>query len=322
MDKLCFTERVRIDVHQHLWSEPLVAALARRNTAPCLRRDGQAWRLRLPAEAACMLDVAGDEPTHRANLLALDGVDGALVALSSALGVERLAPDEARPLLDAYDEGVAELPAQFGAWAATSLTEIDVDGLGRALAAGAAGLCLPSTALSTRHGLDRCGPLLELLEHADAPLFVHPGPDPWATPVQSIEPRPGWWPAMTEYVAGMNEAWHMFVAYGRAAHPRLRVVFAMLAGGGPLHLERLAARGGPADRAIDPGLFYDTSSYGARTIDALVRVVGVDQLVHGSDRPVAVPFAPPGPLGEAAWRAMTEINPRRLLGAEAVAVAA
>jgi predicted TIM-barrel fold metal-dependent hydrolase len=119
---------------------------------------------------------------------------------------------------------------------------------------------------------------------------------------------------MTEYVSGLHAAWHAFLAAGRRALPRLRVVFAALAGGAPLHLERLAARGGPAERALDPLVFYETSSYGPRALDAMARVVGVDQLVHGSDRPVVAPCVAPGPLGPAAWRAMTEANPARLLG--------
>src|SRR4051794_35679567 len=195
---------MRMDVHQHLWSEPLVEALSQRRSAPCLRRDGQAWRLRLPTEPSCLIDVAGDAPDRRAGLLALDGVDGALVALSTALGVEGLHPDEARPLLDAYADGVAALPSAFGAWAAVSLADADPAEVDAALARGAAGLCLPSGALATPFGLDRCGPLLERLERAGLPLFVHPGPDPWAVPVQPIEPRPEWWPAMTDYVAGMH----------------------------------------------------------------------------------------------------------------------
>jgi len=313
---------MRIDVHQHLWSEPLVAALARRESTPCVRREGQAWRLHLPAEQPWRIDVAGDEPGHRANLLALDGVDGALVALSTALGIEALAPDAAAGLLDAYEQGVAGLPREFGWWASAALTEIDAAAVDAALARGAAGLCLPSAALASRFGLDRVGPLLEVLERRGAPLFVHPGPDPWGGAARAIERRPEWWPAMTDYIAGMNEAWHNVVAHGRRAHPRLRVVFAMLAGGAPLHLERLAARGGPVDQPVDRGCFYDTSSYGARMIDAMVRVVGIDQLVHGSDRPVAAPFPAPGPLGDAAWRAMTETNPGRMLGRVAEAAAA
>ena len=63
----------------------------------------------------------------------------------------------------------------------------------------------------------------------------------------------------------------------------------MLAGGAPLHAERLAVRGGPADAVHDELTFFDVSSYGPRTVDAMLRVVGADRLVHGSDRPVAEP---------------------------------
>ena len=94
IDKGALLEGMRIDVHQHLWSEPLVAALAQRRTAPCVRRDGQAWRLSLPAEQSCLIDVVGDEPEHRASLLALDGVDAALIAPSTALGIEGLEKSE------------------------------------------------------------------------------------------------------------------------------------------------------------------------------------------------------------------------------------
>ncbi len=126
---------------------------------------------------------------------------------------------------------------------------------------------------------------------------------------------------MTRYVADMNAAWHAFAAFGRPSHPRLRAVFAMLAGGAPLHAERLAARGGPAGAVADDRVFYDTSSYGARTIDAVVRCVGIDQLVHGTDRPV-VDAGPAAPLGRAAHAAMVGANVARLLGGRAVAVAA
>ena len=94
-------------------------------------------------------------------------------------------------------------------------------------------------------------------------------------------------------------------------------VFAMLAGCGPLHAERLAARGGPADAIHDPLIWFDSSSYGARTLDSMLRMVGVDRLVHGSDRPV---IAAPDPhrLGDAVDHAMTVGNPERVLGATAV----
>ena len=49
----------------------------------------------------------------------------------------------------------------------------------------------------------------------------------------------------------MQAAWLTFATHGRRELPRLRVVYAMLAGGGPLLSERLATRGGPA-RSISP----------------------------------------------------------------------
>jgi 6-methylsalicylate decarboxylase len=108
----------------------------------------------------------------------------------------------------------------------------------------------------------------------------------------------------------MQTAWHAFAVWGRPAHPGLRACFAMLAGLAPLQRERLVARGGRA--ASDPDVFLDTSSYGARAIDAVIREVGVDRLVHGSDRPV---IRDPGPaLGDAVEVALRERNPARLLG--------
>ena len=73
----------------------------------------------------------------------------------------------------------------------------------------------------------------------------------------------------------MQAAWFAFLHAGRRAHPRLRVLFAMLAGGAPLQLERFAARGGTVPAAPDPLVFYDTSSYGPRMLEAMIGAVGV-----------------------------------------------
>jgi hypothetical protein len=76
-----------------------------------------------------------------------------------------------------------------------------------------------------------------------------------------------------------------------AEPPEVTVVFALLAGLAPLQIERLGARGGPAVQALGDRFFYDVSSYGPVAIAAVARVVGVQQLVYGSDRPMATPPA-------------------------------
>src|SRR6185437_15838388 len=201
---------------------------------------------------------------------------------------------EAEPLLDAFHAGVLALGEPFALWGSLPLADPAPERVDALLAAGAAGLCLPAAALASPAGLAALGPALERL--APAPLLIHPGAAP---PGASLS----WWPAMTSYVAEMSAAWHAWAAWGRADHPRLPVVFAMLAGLAPLHSERLAARGGPADAVHDQLTVFDTSSYGHRALDAMLRAVGVDRLLYGSDRPVVAPY-PLGALGVAAEHAI------------------
>jgi predicted TIM-barrel fold metal-dependent hydrolase len=292
-----------IDIHQHLWPEPLLRELSRRSEPPMLARRAGGWTVRLRGEPEAPVDLADHDPDRRAALVAADGLDRALVAPSVPLGIEALAAGEAEPLLAAYHDGVAALPAAFGAWAAVGLAEPEPAALGRQLDAGFVGACVAAGALGEPEGFDRLGPVLETLERRDAPLFVHPGP---ATTPPGV---PDWWPALTDYVAAMQTAWHAFAVWGRPAHPQLRVCFAMLAGLAPLQRERLVARGGVA--VNDPGVFLDVSSYGERAVDAVLREVGVDRLVHGSDRPVIA--GAELPLGEAVQTALRERNPARLL---------
>jgi hypothetical protein len=304
---------LQIDVHQHLWPEALLGELARRREAPRLRRRRDGWVVEVPGEPDAAVELADHDPDRRVDLLRGDGLDRAYVALSSPLGIEALPPDAARPLLDAWHEGAAALPAELGAWAAPSVSAPDPGHLGELLDRGFVGACLPAEALASATGFDRCGSLLELLDARGAPLLVHPGPGPDTLRVPAIGAAtaavPSWWPAVTRYVAAMNAAWHAFARFGRPSHPRLRVCFAMLAGLAPLHRERLLARGGRA--AADPDVFLDTSSYGPRAVDAMIRELGVDALAYGSDRPV-IP-AQKLALGEAVELALRVRNPARLL---------
>ncbi|WP_433327097.1 amidohydrolase family protein [Spirillospora sp. CA-294931] len=289
-----------IDVHQHLWGPPLVSALRSRREPPFL--DG--WTLRLEGEPPYEVNPSDHDAARRAGLVGADGLERALVSLSSPLGIEWLPDAEARPLLDAYHEGAAALPPEFGAWAAANVRDIDPGAAAEALDAGFAGLQLPATALLDASGYARCAPLLDLLESRGLPLFVHPGAAP-PTP-----DAPAWWPALVPYVQQMHAAWFAFRTSGRPRHPNLRVCFAMLAGLAPLHGERLAARGGGRG-TVDPAAFVETSSYGPRAVDAAARAIGVDVVVHGTDRPYAGPSDPA--MGEAAHHAIRVSNPHRLL---------
>lgn len=293
-----------VDVHQHLWGRSFVAALRARDEPPFL--DG--WTLHLAGEAPYQVPAADHDVTRRADLAAGDGLGRALVSLSSPLGVEWLPADQARPLLDAYHEDAAGLPEPFGAWAAACVGDVDAGAAAAALDLGFVGLQLPADALADAAGYARCAPLLDLLEERDLPLFVHPGP------AAGGSEGPGWWPAMVPYVQQMHAAWFAFRAFGRPRHPRLRVCFALLAGLAPLHGERFAARGDGSLADVDPDMYVETSSYGPVGVEAIVRALGVNAVVQGSDRPYASPPRHPGfGLGGPAAYAFRITNPRRLL---------
>jgi predicted TIM-barrel fold metal-dependent hydrolase len=280
---------MQIDVHQHIWTAELLDVLAARQTLPFVRRSHGLTMLHTAGEQPYVVDREAEVPRRRARLVRGDGLDLALVALSSAIGVEALPRDQADELIEAHLEGALALPGEFAAWGPIALEWPDPRDVDRLLARGCVGVCLPAGALAGPDALALVAPLLERLAERGAPLFVHPGPAPGWSPVEATLSEPLWWRPLTDYVAQMQAAWLTFATLGRREHPRLRVVFAMLAGGAPLLSERLAARGGPAVDLSDPLVFYDTSSYGPAAVEAMARRVGGEQLVYGSDRPVVEP---------------------------------
>jgi hypothetical protein len=318
MDKVSLPHR--IDIHQHVWTEPLIEALARRDTPPFARPANGRFALYAAGEAPATVEAGAGAVESRLAQLDRDGIDRAVVSLSCPIGIESLPRVEAEPLLDAYEAGVTALPPCFEAWGAIALEHAGPADVDRVLDAGFVGLSMPAGAFSTPRHVEQLAPVLERLEARGATLFVHPGPGlrrAGDSPGERDVSAPAWWPALTRYLFEMQSAWLALLAEGRPAHPDLAVVFAMLAGCAPLHRERLAGRGGPACKTADPLFFYDCSSYGTQALDAMVRCVGVEQIGFGSDRPVVEPTS--CHLGDAARHAIEVTNPARALNGLGVA---
>jgi hypothetical protein len=288
---------MRYDIHQHLWPTPFLAALRARRRPPRLA----GWTLELPGEAPYEVDP-GAHDVGRRTAAATDDVVG--MAVSAALGLDRLVPGESAELAAAWHDGALALPAPYRAWATAGTVEPDPAALQAALDAGAIGLELAADVLAAPGGLEHLAPLLGVLEAAERPLLVHPGP-------AATDGRPAWWAPVVPYVAQLHAAWWAWADGGRERFPRLPVCFVALAGLGPLHGERHRARGGTRAGTVDPLTFVETSSYGTQAVDAVVRVLGIDVVCHGSD----LPYAEPGrlALGDAALHAIHSVNPGHLL---------
>jgi hypothetical protein len=107
---------MHVDVHQHVWTAPLLDQLAVRETPPLVRRMNGLTVLHCDAEQPYVIDVAAEAAVRRALLVREDGLDLALVAISSPIGIEALPREASQELIDAHLDGVDALPSEFAAW--------------------------------------------------------------------------------------------------------------------------------------------------------------------------------------------------------------
>ena len=287
------------DTHQHLWPAELVDRLRSRTAPPCLR----GWTLHLEGRPPQPIDPAHHDVAVRLDHDRCDGVDGTWLALDPSL-VDQ--PD----LVTAWLDGVGRLAPHFRAWVPGG---DDLDRLATRLADGCVGVQLSATAVASPTGWERVEPLLAVAEAAGRPVLVHPG---GSTGLATGGPAPAWWGPVVDDVAQLQAAWWAWHAAGvRARFGSLRVVFAGGAGLAPVLHERRTASGG-GRLTVDPDLFVDTAGCGPQALDALVRVLGIDVLVAGSDRPHTEPLGSQvldRALGDAATHAVRVANPARLL---------
>jgi predicted TIM-barrel fold metal-dependent hydrolase len=281
------------DLHQHLWSEPFVDALRRRTSPPRLDDDVLETR-----EGRFPVDLAQHDPETRIAALDRDEIDVAVLSLQPSLGLGDLASSECDELEHAWVEGVRSLDSpRFRAFSPSCVRD------------GFVGVSLGSSAFLD---FDAAAPLLDAVAASGATVFVHPEAGPAAH-----DTRPDWWEWVVGYPARMQEAYVAWLAFGRERWPTVRVLFAMLAGGGPFQLERLARRGVDVRSALDPNTFFDVSTHGRRAIELCVETFGVGQLVYGSDTPV-VDSRPTldavRGFGDAVTYVLQSDTPARLLG--------
>ena len=282
------------DVHQHLWPEAFIAALRERTTPPFL--DG--GELTTP-EGSFPVDLEGHDVVARVRALDRDGIDVAVLSLQTSLGLESLPDEDRHPLEETWAAGIKEVVSSGGRFLAFSPSRVR-DGF--------VGVSLGSSVLTD---LDGASPALDAVEAAGTTVFVHPDAGRAAGPA-----RPAWWDWVTGYPARMQEAYLAWLAFGRERWPTLRVLFAMLAGGGPFQLERLARRGVDVRSALDPNTFFDVSTHGRRAIELCIQTFGVAQLAYGSDTPVVDSGATLDAVrgfGDAVTHVLQSDTPTRLL---------
>jgi predicted TIM-barrel fold metal-dependent hydrolase len=262
----------RFDVHQHLWPEELVAALARRREPP--RLVGSRLDLR---EGSYETDLGAHDLETRLRLLDRHEIDVAVVSFPPTIGFE-----EAPGLAEAYDEGILEMAAASHGRIRPLACVEERDGF--------VGTCVSAQSI-VRDPLAVQGSL----------LFVHPGYSP-----PPPDGKPSWWTPVVEYAAQMQAAYAAWLAGGRSDVP---IVFAIMAGGAPFQLERLRSRGDRSE--VPPNVYFDTASYGRQAVGLTIVACGVERILFGSDAPVMDPRTTIEALG-GLFDTLAGENPARL----------
>jgi hypothetical protein len=283
------------DVHQHLWPAPFVGALKARTASPCLSGDELVTR-----EGRFRVDLARHEPEERLRVLDRDGIDVAVLSLQPSLGLDDLAEPERVELEETWAESALALVANSGGrFLAFSPSRVQP---------GFVGVSVGSSELTD---VDGAALTLDAAAEAGVAVFVHP--EAGRTPARG---RPSWWEWVTGYPARTQEAYLAWLAFGRQRWPSLRVLFAMLGGGGPFQLERLARQGVDVRSTLDPNTFFEVSSHGRRAIELCLETYGVGQVAYGSDLPVVDPrptLDAVRSFGDAVRHVLQSDTPSRLL---------
>jgi len=255
--------------------------------------------LELAGEGESEIDPGAHDLDQRIALLDRWELDVAVVSLQPTLGIAQLPADDAAELVSTYERGILELASASGGRLMPLAAGADVDGF--------AGACIGAPELAD---LDLLGPKLDELVRRDAVLFVHPGPA-GAPPAGA----PAWWAAVVDYTAQMQAGYAAWLDAGASRWPTLDVVFAMLAGGAPIQLERLRSRGVSGRDVLHDTIFFEISSYGNRALELCMATFGVSQLVFGTDVPVLDPEPALDAVrgfGDAVTDALCNQNPARL----------
>ena len=198
---------MQVDLHQHLWPAPFVAALRARREPP--RLDG----LDAPARGRAAARVRPGHARRR-------GPGGPRGRRRSRPGVHlprRVARH--RPAARGRGRRARGRVAGGRARAARALRGVDAGAHARRRSRtrwrpGRSASSSPADRLAAPGALADLAPLLGTLEAADRPLFVHPGP------AGDTTGRPVWWGAVVPYVAQLHAAWWAWADGGRERFPR------------------------------------------------------------------------------------------------------
>lgn len=293
---------MKIDMHAH-WRPPaLIDALRARSLPPCIRRNAVGAEVLCVGNTEELLAEAFDDEAMRLEEMDRQGIDADVLSLLGSFSwIERMPVEQGLPFArlanDSLSAMCARHPGRFAAYACVPLTDLEAGAaeFERAMTLpGMIGVQLPASGFLTREAALRMRPLLEVAHRHRAAVFVHWGPLPG-----EAWPRVG--PA-TDNARRRNGTLDMQATLSSVMvtlcltdvlepFPEARLQVHNLGGNIPFEIERMDHRSLldspaeelPSERFARSRVYVDCNSFGARAIEAAVRLYGEERVVFGTD---------------------------------------
>ena len=292
-----------IDMHAHWRPAEVADALRARTREPRIVQNAAGVEvLKAPRMGETPLAEAFDNLDFHLARMDRQGVETSVLSLlGSFCWVEAQPLDVSGPLCRQINDGLSAIcerhPGRFAAFAALPLTDLPAASaeLERALdLPGMIGAQVPGNHFLTRKDAEAMRPLLEVANRRRAVLFVHHGPRPGdAFPkvggdTDNARRRNG----TLDMQASLSSAMvTLCLTDCLAAYPDVTVVVHNLGGNIAFEVERMDHRclldtpdeELPSSRFRKAKVYVDCNSFGARAIEAAVRLYGAERIVCGTD---------------------------------------
>jgi predicted TIM-barrel fold metal-dependent hydrolase len=292
-----------IDMHAHWKPAEIADALRARTREPRIMRGTDGVEvLKAPRMGDTPVAEAFDNAVVEVARMDRQDVSVSVLSLlGSFCWIEAQPIDVALPLCRKVNDGLAATcaahPGRFAAFAALPLTDMAAAAaeFERVLALpGMIGAQLPGNLFLTRDDSDAARPLLDVANRYKAVVFIHHGPRPGdafpkvAGGVDNARRRNG----TLDMQASLSSVMVTLCLTDLLAdYPDVTVVVHNLGGNIPYEVERMDHRclldtpgeELPSARFRRAGVYVDCNSFGARAIEAAVRLYGAERIVCGTD---------------------------------------
>ena len=292
-----------IDMHAHWRPAELADALRARSKEPRIVRNGDGVEVLSSGRIGeTTLAEAFDHVDFHLARMDRQGVETSVLSLLGTFcWIEAQPPEIAASLCRIVNDELSEIcrkhPGRFAAFAALPLTDMSaaVAEFDRALVLpGIIGAQLPGNYFLTGKDAEAARPLLEAANRHRAALFIHNGPRPGdafpkvGSDTDNARRRNG----TLDMQANLSSAMvTLCLTDYLAPYPDLTVVVHNLGGNIPYEVERMDHRclldtpeeELPSSRFRKSKVYVDCNSFGARAIEAGVRLYGAERIVCGTD---------------------------------------